>query len=1068
MAVTRSRAGDRAHRPPAPAGRERETLGLLAASLVVLFGLALVYFAKTHDFATLEDQLQRGQIVDLGKAHDAAQLAPQLEVFRNPADRASAAAKIHEYLSGHGTPPNVGALARIRAAPGVPLLTRTQVAQVKPHFIVREPAAFRAQLALWILLYLASFYVVHGIWRARRYGGDAAILPVLHLLTGVGLILMVSLRDPLRDTLSFVPFAEGVVGGCGLLLGASFLDFERLLGRLSFIPLVLSFALSAVLIVFGSGPGTSDAKVNLGPFQPVEAIKILLVFFLAGYFAGNWEFLRELKEKRTRLAALTRWIRLPRLDYVLPLIVGVALARAFFFLQRDLGPALVISCTFLLLYSVARSRFALGLLVLVGGFWAGYQLGFPRTVADRVAMWLAPWDNLVRGGDQVAQGLWALASGGVFGTGLGLGRPETIPAGHTDLVLPAIGEEWGFLGFLAVFVLYAFLMRRCLRIVRGAPTDYTFFLALGFVGLLAVELLWISGSVLGLLPLSGVVTPFLSYGRTAMLANFTAFGILLSISRRTGKADRTAVFHKPLSWFVRFAAAAVLLIVAKAAWIQVFRSEAVLTAGTFVVQADGVRRYQYNPRLTEIARQFERGAVYDRNGLPLATSRFEELEAHRREYEQLGISIEKVCSRLDSRHYPLGEAAFHVLGDWRTRLNWAAGNAAFVEREANLRLQGWDDHARIEEAADRGTGEVIRVVRYDYRELVPLLRYRNRPGAAAVQKIVSRNRDVRLSIDARLQVRAAQILAEQSVKARREAGAIVVLDPGTGDVLALANYPLPAGGAQPEGLLDRARYGLYPPGSIFKLVTALAALRRDPRLAEEVLECRRLPGGRVGNYVRGWGRPIRDDPTDKLAHGKLAMARALAVSCNAYFAQLAAYRVGARPLHETASLLGIVTASPDTPEQLRDNLPQAGYGQGQVLATPFQLARVAATIANGGQMPYGRWAIDESNTRTQGPRPVLEPALAAELASFMRAVVTEGTGQALRASLVPVAGKTGTAEVAGAASHAWFAGFAPYGGGGRRIAFAVLVEHGQYGGGVAATIAGEIVAAASQLGILSQ
>jgi len=823
-----------------------------------------------------------------------------------------------------------------------------------------------------------------------------------------------------------------------------------------------------VLILFGSGPGASDAKVNLGPFQPVEIVKVLLVFFLAGYFAGCWEFLRELRERRSRLA---EWLGLPRLDYLLPVIVCVALALVFFFLQKDLGPALVISCAFLLLYGVARNRAAMvlaGLLLLVAGFWAGYQLGFPRTVADRIQMWLAPWDNPVRGGDQVAHAQWALAAGGLTGTGLGLGRPEIIPAGHTDLVLPALGEEWGFLGVLAVFALYVFLARRCFRIVRGAPTEYTFFLGLGLIGILVFEILLISGGVLGLLPLSGVVTPFLSYGRTAMLANFAALGILMSISRRSGDPGRTAPFHTPLGWFTGLVVVAVVLVVARAAWVQVVRSTATLTAGAFVIQADGVRRFQYNPRLTEIARQFERGAIYDRHGLPLATSRWQELEAHRPDYRRLGISVDEACSRLDSRHYPLGEVAYHLLGDWRTRLNWAAGNAAFEEHEANLRLQGWDDHARLEEAQDRWTGEALRVVRYDYRELVPLWRNRHRPDSGAVRKILDRERDVRMSIDARLQVRAARILAEHLQRVKRERGAVVVMEAATGDVLALVNHPPPAGGARAEGLLDRARFGRYPPGSTFKMVTAMAALRVDPNLANEVLECRRLPGGRVGNYVKGWGRPIRDDPTDRTPHGRLSMERALAVSCNAYFAQLAAYRVGARPLHQAARLLGIATANPDTPEQLRDSLPQAGYGQGQVLVSPFQLARAAAAIANGGLMPQGRWVTDQSNTRTDPPRRVLDQAAALELARFMRAVVTEGTGAALRAAPVPVAGKTGTAEVAGAPSHAWFAGFAPYGASGRRIAFAVLVEHGQYGGGVGAAIAGDVLTAAWELGILSQ
>jgi len=139
------------------------------------------------------------------------------------------------------------------------------------------------------------------------------------------------------------------------------------------------------------------------------------------------------------------------------------------------------------------------------------------------------------------------------------------------------------------------------------------------------------------------------------------------------------------------------------------------------------------------------------------------------------------------------------------------------------------------------------------------------------------------------------------------------------------------------------------------------------------------------------------------------------------------------------------------------------------VVTPFQMARVAATIANHGSMPQGRWIIDDSNPRNNQPAQLLDPALADQLSQYMREVVTSpaGTGKVLQGNKIPIAGKTGTAELLHAASHAWFVGFAPYGvKGGKQIAFAVLVEHGQYGGKAAAPIAGEIVQAAKDAGLL--
>jgi peptidoglycan glycosyltransferase len=195
------------------------------------------------------------------------------------------------------------------------------------------------------------------------------------------------------------------------------------------------------------------------------------------------------------------------------------------------------------------------------------------------------------------------------------------------------------------------------------------------------------------------------------------------------------------------------------------------------------------------------------------------------------------------------------------------------------------------------------------------------------------------------------------------------------------------------------------------------------------------------------------------------MERAIAVSCNAYFAQLGVHDVGSANLAAVANELGIPTGDP---AELRKALPFAAYGQGPIVISPFKMARVAAAIAAGGQMPEGRWIGDESNARTDRPREILPAAQAAFLAGAMRRVVTEGTARHVMAGAsVEIAGKTGTAQLDSGMPHAWFTGFAPYDGApGRRLAFAVLVEHGGYGGRAAAPIARELVEAARELGDL--
>jgi len=1106
MAVTRSTASERVESRRVITWRRGEALWLLAGSLVLLFGFVLVYQAKSRGFAQIESGLAARQLLNLNDLGAREELLPFLGIIAEPAERQFVARRIYDASGGLG---NVGALARLRVTDAeirgtrglkpagdrrsLALLTGEQFRQLKPSFVTRRPAQFRRAFLIWAAIFFAAFWAVHAWWSVRAFQGDTALLPVILVLTGVGWILMVSLRDPVRDNLLFVDFAQGVAGGAILLGFASALDYERLFGKLSFVPLLGSFLLSALLILFGYGPGSSDAKVNLFGFQPVELIRLLLILFLAGYFAQRWDILRHAREHRPALARFDKLGGIPPLEYTIPVFVCGALSLLFFFLQKDMGPALIFTCLFLALYSIAR-RGALmavaGLLFLFAGFVGGYFLRFPHTVYERVSMWASPWSNLIHGGDQLAQSLWAYATGGLFGTGLGLGDPQLVPAAHTDLILSALGEEWGLVGLVAVFALYGFLLYRATRIALRARSDYEFFLATGLAVAMALQILLIAGGSLGVLPLSGVVTPFLSYGRTAMLANFLVIAMLLSISSRAShQTGRNAPFRAPLEAAGLVLGTLAMAVLAKAVYVQALRSGPIVGEGTLVVQADGARRYQYNPRFQEVMAEIPKGAIYDRNGIPLATSSWDELEKHRAQYRQLGINIDEACSRTESRHYPFEGLTFGLLGDLRTRVRWGASNTSFVERDSATRLRGYDDRPTLVDVPNPKTGAKERIVRYDLRELVPLLRHRNEPDDPAVRRILERSRDVHMSIDARLQVRAGEVLKKALQQAGQDKGAIVVLDPANGDVLALVSYPLPPigpGDSAPAGAandavhdaandtanpyLDRARYGLYPPGSTFKVVTAMAALRTNPELAKQTYSCIRLPDGRVGNYMRGSNRPIRDDVEDKTPHGTIDMERAVIVSCNAYFAQLGAYNVGAKALFDTGTLLGVSMAAPNTPQQLRKTLPQSSYGQGQVVASPFQMARVAATVANGGRMPAGHWIADESNDRTQAPQGVIGPDVAATLGRFMREVVTQGTGRRAADAPVAMAGKTGTAELADAPSHAWFIGFAPAGQGhtspSKQIAFAVLIENGQYGGTYAAPAGAALVAAARGLGII--
>jgi len=1108
VTYTTRRDRDRRHDSAGPAA-VRDQIVLLAIGAISLLLIALCYSGRMRALAAAERQYADRVPVNLATVPSADRLEEAMGLaFTDDADQTFAAQEVFRSIGKDDPrvpPSNVGALARIavpaktidshrslvvfadrlraareRAAAAkaeppasIPLFTVGEVAAIKPALVVRGRTAYRSAVFWCAFIFLVNFQVVSLVWRLRGVAADRLLLAAAHVLTTLGFLVMLSRPDPLRDTLLLGRFTTGVAIGLGVCLACSLLRIRTVLFlRLSYLSLLAAMILSLAVIVFGSGPGGSGAKVNLGPVQPIEAIRLLIAFFLAGYLGRRWEIVRQLRETEVRGRAVPGWLNLPRVDQMLPLFGGVGMSLVLFFALRDLGPALLLALIFMAMLAVARARIGMvvaGLAVLAAGFYGGYWIGLSRTLTARVAMWMSPWENGVRGGDQIAQAAWAMATGGIGGTGLGLGDTRFLPAGHTDLVLAAIGEELGAIGIVLVVAACATIGWRGLRAARAAATDTGVFLAVAMALAIVAPMLVMAGGILGLMPLTGVVTPFVSYGGSAMLINFAALGLLIAVGADgavPGSATRDVTpFAVPLRWLAGGLAAAGVVLVVMWARVQVVGADAYLIKPQLGVQADGGLRYQYNPRVLEAARRLPRGTVFDRRDLPLAAANAA-VQSATREYARMNVSLRDACPREDERCYPFGGPMFHLLGDSTTRINWSASNTSYIERDEEDSLRGFDDRATAIRTADEdGPGTVA--LRRDYRDLIPLVRHRWEPNHPDVKKLLATPRNLRLTIDARLQMQIASIVSRSVLAAGLQRAAVVVLDAGTGQVLASVSYPWPedevAGDADnTDAMLDRARYGLYPPGSTFKLVTAAAALRLDPSLTAVPFACSALSDGRVGAKIPNYNRPIRDDVKDHRAHGKLTMHDGMVHSCNAYFAQLAV-RVGAPALANTAALAGITYANTASSERLRVHLPYAGYGQGEVLTTPLRMARVVAAIGSGGRLHEASLLLDESSG---APTPFLSESAARTLASYMRDAVTSGTGQLLRSHAVPIAGKTGTAEVEGEKSHAWFVGFAPAGPATKRIAFAVIIENAGYGGASAASVAGQIVTAAASLGFV--
>ena len=871
---------------------------------------------------------------------------------------------------------------------------------LEPKFAVRTWR--EALLPFWLcLLGLAGLFVaLHFHLRRVLPKADPYLLPCAALLSILGVLLLFGLKDPVRDRLAFSAQTQGIwLGGLALLLTTLKPFWSRPLHRYGYLYALTSVALIALLALFGSGQG--GVKLNLLGFQPVEVVKVLLVFFLASYLSDRGRALAD-NSRQARRADLY------------PLLAMYALPLLLFALLKDLGPALVLFGAFLALLYVVTSRGAfvwLGLVALGLGGWVGYVLHF-GVFRTRVEMWLHPWDNAERGGDQLALGLWGLATGGPTGAGIGLGGTRFIPRGGSDLAFSALGEELGVLGPLLVLLCLTVLFWRGISIARRASSDFERYLAAGLATLIGVQGLVITAGCLGLLPLTGITLPLVAFGKSSLVMTWFSVGILASLSHR---ADRDTQALPPylarglsrLSWAVTLPLL-VCLIAALVGQTLLANSRALTEARG--PDADAILRNHRNPRLLAMANAIPRGRLLDRNGTALA----ETVEGQRR--------------------YSLGSAGVHVIGI----LSPALGGPTGLEDALSAPLRGLED----------------------WGSALALWRRKDLPGFA-----LPKGTDVKLTLDANLQkvAQRAVIKWANRVKDKRtgkpkQAGAAVVIEVATGGILAAATAPTyepgkPLKDAASTPLLNRATSGLYPPGSAFKPVTAAALLKSGQGNA-------RFSGGKGGREAIRWkrdgqtfSRSVTNNDGEALG-GSLALSEALIHSSNIYFAH-AGIAVGPDTLREMTGLFGL--SHGPAPEKWPAELPDLSYGQGSLLVTPLELAGVAQTIAAGGERYRIHFVL--AAPRETIARPItLEQAQV--IAKALRGVTERGTARGKFDDLpFTVAGKTGTAQNGNAdkMSHSWFIGFAPANN--PKIAFAVLIENGGYGAKAAVPAAHEILRA---------
>ena len=893
----------------------------------------------------------------------------------------------------------------------IPLFSNATLRQIKSDrtIMVRSPQEYKAIVVRWFVYVLLAWWVLclYMIIRKKKFNG--ALVAACMFLTGLCVLMMFSMQDPLNDELHGVGMGKGVVYGlivCLLLQGVDFVKFYQNKSKIGFdIPTnvfrwffkpyrqkvaglastlksdkgILKKMLAMILVLLSSpfllldllqitrlskaidklcdklpkgigwlvvallltallwspfGQSIGGMKVNLNlfglVFQPSEIAKYLILFFMAAFFTQQADTIIAYSQpNRIKMIG-------SKVKTLLWIIIGLAVLMAMYLALGDMGPGLVIGITFILLYSLIKSKvnlehldeegrwmrifscdFAMliyGVLSFVGFLFIGYRLGGKESALLFGSLWFVFWIALgylgfkkqlfesallfnaivflfIFGGQilsyvpslkdsstverfeartrmcvntwgdldiehlgkhaepvsntQVANGLWALATGGIRGQGWGGGKPSLVPAFHTDMILSSIGEQMGWMGLLMVVIALAVLLRKMAVIGYHVGHPFAFYLCLGFAIVIGVQFFIIALGSSGMIPLTGVTVPFLSFGRVSMILNLAAFGIVLSLCNNI-REDETAVsanvrqktvgqYSYPIAMvtmvFLFFAISTLLV------WqyYQLWKRDNTLIHPAYVINDQGAPVVEYNPRINLLVRNMYAGRIYDRNGILLATSDRSEINIDSYNYEKMGFEKEKknkaqitkeeqiskinnMLKRNQRRYYPLGEQLFFMVGDINNGLLFSydeyhpAGYMAEAQHlsylrgfdnvlydengepiKVKLKSKKWKESTYLEEKEKETDPILLR----DYSELLAFLK--DGVDGKLVddhnKAVAAGEFDLHLTVDAELQTDLQNRIANH-VESYYSSNnllriSVVVLDAQNGDLLASANYPLP-------------------------------------------------------------------------------------------------------------------------------------------------------------------------------------------------------------------------------------------------------------------------------------
>lgn len=867
----------------------------------------------------------------------------------------------------------------------------------------------------------AAFLAAHFAVLKLAPNADPAILPITFALSGIGIAFVTRLAPESAGRQLMWLFA-----GVAILILILWLvkSLDKLAEyKYTFIIVGILLLLAPMLPVVGSEVNGSRLWIEIGgfSFQPGELAKICIVIFLASYLAQHREML-----------SIFSWrvgpFRLPSLATLLPLIVMWALAFMVVVLEKDLGSALVLFLVFLVvLYISTGKKFYIIIGVLLAGIAAVLLYHFFSHVQVRVQIWQDPFADAQGTGYQLVQSIYSFADGGIFGVGIGKGLCTSIPYVESDFIFAAICEETGLLGGAGVLLLYLCFAIRGVCISARAKSDVSCFIAAGCTAIIVLQAFIIVGGVTRLIPMTGITLPFISQGGTSLICGFIIVALLLKAGEEgTGinSEMKTSVMHRASdSGVLGRHALSKRLTVQIIIYSALFAALVANLTYLMVINADSIKSMPSNNHSITKEATTERGTISTSDGVVLARS------------EQQDDGTYK-------RVYPSGNLASHVVGYYSSRYGTSG-----IEASWNDALKGDSNLATFDD----------------------LLKY--------MMGTHTSGNDVKLTLNSSVQQAAQNALSGYK-------GSCVVIDPTTGEVLAIASSPTydasqaedvlsSSGNSDDSSLLNRATSSLSSPGSTFKTVTLSSAFENGVADEDTVFSAPgsiEIGNAKVTNYA-GAG------------YGDVTLKRGFEYSLNTVFGQLGT-QIGAQRLVKTAENFGfndeidfdlpvLTSLMPDPSEMTEWETAWAAagepVGQHSSPAGPqtntFQMALVACGIANGGTImkPYLVESTNNANGEiyyTAKPK-TYKNAVSKEVADrvleCMKGVVKEGTATGASVPGVTVAGKTGTAENAGREADSWFIGIADADGA-KNVVVALELE--QAGEGAATSRVMQVITAA--------